>query len=260
MFAPFNTRIVDWNGRRVWLIGASTGIGAALAQTLLARGAQVAMSARNQATLETAAQGSTNAMVMPFDATSPQDWASTHARICAAWGGLDLVIFCAASYQPMHAWELKADEVRSSLETNIGNVYYGLEAVLPTMLAQGHGGLAIVASVAGYVGLPGATLYGPTKAALINLSELLYTELKPKGLDVYLINPGFVKTRLTARNEFPMPALLTTEQAAEAIVRGFGRGRFEIHFPRRFTSVLKVLRQLPYRLSFALIRRALGLR
>ena len=122
------------------------------------------------------------------------------------------------------------------------------------------GGVAIVASVAGYVGLPGATLYGPTKAALINLSELLYTELKPKGLDVYLINPGFVKTRLTARNEFPMPALLTTEQAAQAIVQGFDRGRFEIHFPRRFTSVLKVLRQLPYRLSFALIRRALGLR
>ncbi|QEI04426.1 SDR family NAD(P)-dependent oxidoreductase [Pigmentiphaga aceris] len=259
MFAPFNTRIVDWNGQRVWLIGASTGIGAALAQALLARGARVAMSARSQAGLEQTARGNVHAMVMPFDATNPQEWSSTHDSICNAWDGLDLVIFCAASYQPMHAWELKADEVRASLETNIGNVCYGLEAVLPKMMAKAQGGLAIVASVAGYVGLPGATLYGPTKAALINLAELLYSDLKPKGLDVYLINPGFVKTRLTARNHFSMPALLTTDQAAEAIIKGFGKGKFEIHFPRRFTSVLKVLRQLPYRWRFALIRRTLGL-
>jgi short-subunit dehydrogenase len=259
MLAPFNTRIVDWSGRRVWLIGASSGIGAALAQSLLARGARVAVSARNRAGLEQVARGESRALVMPFDATSPQAWSATHDSICNAWEAIDLVIFCAASYQPLHAWELKADEVRSSLETNVGNVYYGLEAVLPTMMARHGGGLAIVASVAGYVGLPGATLYGPTKAALINLSELLYSELKPHGLDVYLINPGFVKTRLTERNSFTMPALLTPEQAAEAIVRGFGRGRFEIHFPRRFTNVLKLLRQLPYRWRFALIRRALGL-
>lgn len=260
MLAPLNTRITDWKGRRVWLVGASSGIGAALAQTLLARGAKVALSARSRTGLDHVAHQEPNALVLPFNATNPRAWSATHACICDAWGDLDLVIFCAASYQPMHAWELQAEAVRNSLETNIGNVYYGLEAVLPKMLAKRHGGLVIVASVAGYVGLPGATLYGPTKAALINLSELLYAELKQHGLDVYLINPGFVKTRLTERNDFTMPALLTTEQAAAAIVQGLGKGKFEVHFPRRFTNVLKVLRQLPYRWQFALVRRALGLR
>ncbi|HEY4714112.1 MAG TPA: SDR family NAD(P)-dependent oxidoreductase, partial [Aquirhabdus sp.] len=114
-----------------------------------------------------------------------------------------------------------------------------------------------IASVAGYFGLPNASVYGPTKAALINLTEILYSDLHPKGLNVYLINPGFVKTALTDRNTFTMPALQTPQQAADAIWQGMSAGRFEIHFPRRFTQVMKLLQLLPYRWRFSLLERFL---
>jgi short-subunit dehydrogenase len=97
-------------------------------------------------------------------------------------------------------------------------------------------------------------VYGPTKAALINLAEVLYNDLKPSGVSVYLINPGFVKTPLTDQNEFKMPALISSKDAAEQILKGFAKGQFEIHFPKRFTRILKTLRLLPYRLYFALIK------
>jgi short-subunit dehydrogenase len=125
---------------------------------------------------------------------------------------------------------------------------------LPAMLEAKTGGIALVSSVAGYRGLPKAIVYGPTKAALINLAEVLYNDLKPSGISVYLINPGFVKTPLTDQNEFKMPALISSTDAAEQILKGFARGHFEIHFPKRFTRVLKTLRLLPYRLYFALIK------
>lgn len=121
------------------------------------------------------------------------------------------------------------------------------------MLGRSAGGIAIIASVAGWIGLPKASVYGPSKAALINLAEILYSDLHPRGLDVYLINPGFVNTQLTAQNDFDMPALQTPDEAASAILRGIAAGRFEIHFPRRFTLLIKLLRLLPYRIRFALI-------
>ena len=108
--------------------------------------------------------------------------------------------------------------------------------MLPALLAQGHGAIGIVSSVAGYRGLPKALVYGASKAALINFAETLYLDLRPRGLGVYLINPGFVKTPLTDKNEFRMPALITAEEAAAEILAGLRAGRFEIHFPRRFTG------------------------
>lgn len=254
-----NPPITNWAGRRVWLIGASSGIGAALAEDLLARGARVALSARRQPELEQLAHGSGHALVLPFDAADEDAWASAWSILRADWGAVDLVLFCAADYRPYRSWDIRADQVRHTLNVNLGSVYFGLEHILPDMLARGSGGVGIIASLAGYMGLPNATLYGPTKAALINLAELLYYDLAPRGLSVYLINPGFVRTRLTADNDFTMPALQTPRQAADAIVRGMMRGRFEIAFPRRFTGLLKLVRQLPYRLRFALLHRALGL-
>ena len=125
------------------------------------------------------------------------------------------------------------------------------------MLARGGGGIALVASVAGYMGLPNASSYGPSKAALINLAEILYGDLHPKGLNVYLINPGFVKTELTEKNNFAMPGLQTPVQAAIAILRGMRAGHFEIHFPWRFTTIMKLVQHLPYRWRFALFSRFL---
>ena len=133
-----------------------------------------------------------------------------------------------------------------------------LDAVLPMLRAQGHGHLSLVASVAGYRGLPNALAYGPSKAALQHLAETLYLDLRPEGIGVSVINPGFVATLLTAGNRFNMPALLTPEQAAQAIVHGWAKGRFDIHFPKRFTLWLKLLRHMPHSVYFAAVQRATG--
>ena len=107
--------------------------------------------------------------------------------------------------------------------------------------------------------MPTSLAYGPSKAALTNFTETLYLDLRPKGVSVYLVNPGFVKTPLTDRNAFEMPALISVEQAVSQMLRGFARGEFEIHFPKRFTRLMKLLRILPYRLFFPLVHRITGL-
>lgn len=252
---PLNRRIRDWAGLRVWLIGASSGIGAALATEALAAGARVALSARRSERLQAVAAGHPQALVAPFDILDHQSWALRYEQVCSSFGGIDLVVFCAADYHPERSWEVDPEQAARMLAVNLGSVYTGLSTVLPDMLARGSGGIAIVASVAGYLGLPNASVYGPSKAALINLAELLYVDLRPRGLSVYLINPGFVQTALTARNDFSMPALQTPQAAARAIRRGLASGRFEIHFPRRFTLALKLLRWMPYRLRFGLMSR-----
>jgi short-subunit dehydrogenase len=138
---------------------------------------------------------------------------------------------------------------------NLTGTLRGVATVLPDFLARGQGGIALVASVAGYMGLPKSLVYGPTKAALINFAESLYIDVKPKGLDVCIINPGFVATPLTAQNDFEMPALMTPEAAAEKIIQGLERGDYEIHFPKRFTCVLRLIRRLPDRLRLAVLAR-----
>jgi short-subunit dehydrogenase len=139
---------------------------------------------------------------------------------------------------------------------NYVGALYLLDAVLPALLAQGSAHISLVGSVAGYRGLPNSLAYGPSKAALIHLAEALYLDLRDKGVGVSIINPGFVQTPLTANNDVSMPALLTPQQAATAILKGWAAGAFEIHFPKRFTLGLKLLRLLPYRAYFALVGRA----
>jgi len=255
LFSPANRPIRDWPARKVWVVGASTGIGAALARELLSRGARVVLSARGEERLREVAAGHARASVRPLDATDAAGWLAIAAEVHTDADPVDLLVYCAADYHPQRVWTVHAAEVDATVAVNLNGAYYGLEAVLPRMVALGRGGVALVASVAGYVGLPGAAVYGPTKAALINLAELTYCEVASRGVGMYLVNPGFVATRLTAKNRFYMPALRTPEQAAEAIVRGFEQGRFEIHFPRRFTLALKLLRILPQRLRLMLLSR-----
>ena len=256
---PLNPKIAAWKDRRVWLVGASTGIGAALARALLARGAQVAVSARSAGRLRALVAGRGEALVLPLDVTKPDDFSGAHARIVKAWGGVDLAVYLAGTYQPTRAWELTVERARAHVEANLMGAYHMLPVVLPDLLARGSGSVALVSSVAGYRGLPNSLCYGPTKAAMINLAETLYLDLAPKGIGVCVINPGFVETPMTARNEFKMPALMTPEAAAAEIVKGLERGQFEIHFPRRFTSWLKLLRQLPYVAYFPGVRKFTGL-
>lgn len=257
MFAPMNPPVRDWAGLRIWVVGASSGIGAALARQALEAGARVALSARRTDALADVAGGHPHACIAPLDVLSHQAWRTQHARVTEAFGGIDLLVFCVAEYRPERCWDIDDEQAEHTVRTNLASVYTALGTALPDMLARGSGGIALVASVAGYVGLPGAPVYGPAKAALINLAEILYSELRPKGLSVYLINPGFVRTGLTDKNDFAMPALQMPEDAAREIWTGIARGRFEIHFPRRLTTPLKLLRLLPFRWRFALFQRFL---
>lgn len=256
-----NPVIADWSTQRVWVIGASSGIGEATAEVLLRQGARVAVSARKRAALEALAAkfDAAQSLVLPLDLTQPGAAAPLLDDIVSAWGGIDLVLFFAGTHKPVRAWELEARTARELFDVNVLGVVDGLSSVIPRLLKQGRGAVGIVSSVAGYRGLPTALVYGATKAALINLAETLYLDLAPRGIGVYLINPGFVKTPLTANNEFRMPALIGAGQAALEIVRGLERGQFEIHFPKRFTRWLKLLRMLPYRWYFYLVHKLTGL-
>lgn len=250
-----NPPLDDWRGRHVWIIGASSGIGAATARLLLERGAHVALSARRRDALEQVAAGAPLALLAPLDVTDLASVRGAAELLRAAWPRVDLVLLVAGGYNEMRADSFDLAAANALIDLNLRGVYNCLDLVLPLLLRQGGGGLGIVASVAGYGGLPKALVYGPTKAALINLSESLYFDLRPKGVAVYQINPGFVDTPLTAANDFAMPALMRPDAAARALLRGIERGRFHIHFPRRFSNCLRLARLLPYRLYFWLLRK-----
>lgn len=250
-----NRPLRDWNEQRVWIIGASSGIGRALAEALLARGARVAVSARREDALRALAAAAPKATVMAFDLTDRSAYERAQDDLYRTWGGIDLVVFCAGAYEPMRAWELDPARLDQLLDINLRAPMAAAAQLIPLLLKQGGGAVAFVASVAGYRGLPKAAGYGPTKAALINFAETLYLDLAPRGISVFLINPGFVATPMTAGNDFAMPALISPQEAAGKIIAGFARGSFEIHFPRRFTHWLKLLRLLPYWLYFSLVRR-----
>ena len=253
-----NPPIRDWHGQRVWLVGASSGIGLALAELLHAQGASVILSARKREALEAFVQSHPGSIALPLDVTDHAAVVQA-AQVALAEGPLDMVCFCAGYYQAMRATTIDLPDLLRHHNVNTVGALHVLDAVMPALLARGRGHISLISSVAGFRGLPNSLAYGPTKAALINLAETLYLDLHDHGLGVSLINPGFVDTPLTAQNEFHMPALITPEQAAQAIVQGWSNGDFEIHFPKRFTRILKFLRLLPYTLYFAAIRRLLRL-
>ena len=253
-----NPAIRDWRGKRVWLLGASTGIGAALAQELLQRGAMVALSGRKEALLRQVAGDAAGALVLPCDALYPVSLQLVCETLVESWGSIDVALYLAADYQPMRAWELDLDVASRMIDVNLRGAVAFASCVVPCLLKQGSGQIGFVASVAGYGGLPKSLIYGPTKAALINFAEALFLDLGPKNIGVRVVNPGFVATPLTAANDFKMPALMTPEAAALATLDGFAGGAFEIDFPKRFTRVMKLVSMLPYRIYFPLVRRITG--
>ena len=258
-----NPRIEDWSGKVAWLVGASTGIGRATASALHGAGARVVVSARGREALDRFVAEHPGSQAIALDATDREAMRAAAAQIVARQGGIDLAMYCAGTYAAMRATAFDLDVALRHVQVNHVGALVMLDAVLPPMLAQarsGRGGhLSLVSSVAGFRGLPQSLAYGPTKAALINLAETMYLDLSPLQLGVSLINPGFVETPLTAGNEFTMPALIGPEEAAAQILRGWRRGEFEIHFPKRFTLWLKALRHLGYGAYFAAVRRSTGL-
>ena len=257
-FGPLNPPQRDWQGRTVWIVGASSGIGRATASALHHAGARVIVSARSEQALLEFARQHPGALALPLDAADRAAVLDASQSILAV-GPLDMVVYCAGYYREQRAVQFDLDQMLRHQQVNYVGALHVLAAVLPHFLARQSGHISLVSSVAGYRGLPKSLAYGPTKAALINLAETLYLDLQDQRIGVSLICPGFVATQLTAQNEFEMPALITPEQSAQAILRGWARGRFELHFPRRFTLVMKLLRLLPFRLYRNLVRRATGL-
>lgn len=253
-----NPPIAPWPGKTVWLVGASSGIGLATAEALHAQGARVFVSARNAGALEAFTAAHPGATSLPLDVSDPAALKAA-AQLVLTAGPLDLVLYCAGYYQAQRATEYKLAEMLRHDDINYRGALHVLDAVLPHFLARKAGHISLISSVAGYGGLPQSLAYGPTKAALNNLAETLYMDLKDNNIGVSLICPGFVQTPLTAGNHFTMPALITPAQAAAAILQGWEAGRFDIHFPKRFTLWMKALRLLPYPAYFAAVRKFTGL-
>lgn len=255
---PHNLPINDWRGKIVWLVGASSGIGRATAHALHAQGAKVTVSARSLSALELFAREHAGTTVLAMDVADAASVEAAAQSVLAA-GPPDLVLYCAGYYKEMRATEFDLTDMLRHNQVNYVGALYLLAAVLPHFLARKEGHISLVSSVAGYRGLPKSLAYGPTKAALSNLAETLYLDLKDTHIGVSLICPGFVETPLTSQNKFTMPGLIKPEQAAQEILSGWGKGEFEIHFPKRFTFLMKALALLPPILYFPVIRKFTGL-
>ena len=234
---------MDLKDRTAWVVGASSGIGAATARELVSRGARVAISARREDQLAQVA-GSLM-LVVPADVTDAQGLRAAADRVRTELGPIDLVVLNAGDWQQMHATSWDTDVFRRHVEVNLVGMSNGIGAVLPEMIARGSGVIAGVASVAGYRGMAKSEAYGATKAGQINLLEALRGQVARTGVHVTTICPGFVRTEMTQGNDFPMPFIVEADEAARAVCDGLERERNEIVFPKRMAVVMKAARLVP---------------
>ncbi len=234
---------MEWQGKRYWLGGASEGLGAALAAKLSAAGAEVILSARNEDRLHEVAKSLPGkSQVIPVDVSDRQS-VETAAQ---AAGEIDGMIFLAGIYWPIGAKEWNADQIEAMADVNFTGAIRVLGACVPQMVARDAGHIVITGSLSGFRGLPGAIGYAPSKAGVMALAESLHADLWRTGVRVQLANPGFIKTRLTEKNDFRMPFLMTPEQAAQEMFELMcDEGAFERNFPRMFSWVFRLSRFLP---------------
>tara|TARA_B100001750_G_scaffold60153_1_gene47699 strand:- start:5399 stop:6154 length:756 start_codon:yes stop_codon:yes gene_type:complete len=245
------------NGKYIWVIGASSGIGLELAKELARKGAILALSARREEKLKKLLEdlsGDKHIMV-PLDISDAGAVKNAQKTILKSFPQIDSVICMAAIYSADKEKNTSPDFIQKTLLVNIGGAFNVVESLKPQFKKQGHGQIALCASVAGYRGLPNGQPYSATKAALINYGESLKVELESDNIDVKIICPGFVKTDLTAENDFRMPMIMDADSAAKEIVKGISSNKFQIDFPKRFTTILKVLRAVPYILFFPIARK-----
>lgn len=249
--------ISDWHNKTVWIIGASSGIGYALAVALSERGARLILTARRENELNTlAGKLGSNVSVLAIDISDDAAIDSALVDIKQHHQRIDCVLCLAGAYEPTKIADLDYTSQRLVIDTNLHGTINIIRHVLPVMKAQNNGLIAIYGSVAGYNGLPAGQPYSASKAALINFAESLRLESEDDNIDIKIINSGFVDTPLTQKNTFNMPMMVSTESAADSIIKGLGRKAFEIHFPRKFTYLMKLLRLLPYWLYFLISGRA----
>lgn len=237
--------------KKVWIIGASSGIGAALAHELSRRGANLILSARRNNELERVSSGlSASTVIAPVDVSD----AKGLKKIAQEHGPFDCVIFLAALYNPGLVENMNLDESSLMVDINIKGALNTIDAVYPVMRQAHKGQIVLCGSVAGYCGLPNSQPYSLTKAAIMSLAQSLRIEAEQHNIDIKLISPGFVRTPLTDKNNFDMPMIMEPEEAARIIADGLTASAFEIHFPRRFTWIVKLLSILPYPLFFRITR------
>jgi short-subunit dehydrogenase len=241
------------NWQVVWITGASTGIGRDVAIKLAAAGAKVAVSARNATKLAELEALSPNIKAYQLDVTDLAATKVVAANIERDLGPIDLAILNAGVWYPMGLKDYNPATIAAAMAVNFTGLTHGLAPLLPAMTKRKSGHIAIVSSVAGYRGLPIAISYAPTKAAAISLAETLYLELRDQNVKVTVINPGFVDTDMTKINKFPMPFMITCDDAANRIIAGLKTGRFEVVFPRRMALLAKFTRLMPYWMFFAFI-------
>lgn len=243
---------------RVWITGGSSGIGEALAREYAAAGATVYLTARDRVRLDAlVGELGPRAHSLPADVTDPAALSAALTSLDAHGGPPDLVILNAGTYSPMGLDNFALEPVRALFELNVFAVLHALELLLPGMRARGRGHIAVVSSLAGQIGLPYAGPYSASKAALERICQALRPEMECAGLRLSVVSPGFVRTPLTALNDFPMPFLVPPEKAARVIRCGLDAGHYQIRFPRRMSAVMWLLAALPESLSLPLRRRML---
>ncbi len=247
-----------------WVTGASSGIGRQLVLDLAREGYSVAATARNREKLdELAAEGKAlkgRVVAFPCDVTDEQAMRKTVEAIEAELGPVVLAVFNAGTYFPARGAALEAGSFTMSYQINVLGVVYGLVPLVELMRERGRGQVAIIGSATAYRGLPLASAYGATKAALNYMAEALKFDLDKMNIRIQMINPGFVETPLTKNNKFAMPALMSVAHASERIAYGLKTGGFEVAFPRRLTIFLKLIHLFPYPLYFWFVNWAMGLR
>lgn len=235
--------MTDWQGKRYWLVGASEGLGAALAAKLSAAGAEVILSARNEERLaQVAASLPGRSRIVPVDVSDTASVTAAAEHV----GEIDGMVYLAGVYWPMPSTEWNAEQAEAMADINFTGAIRVLGQVVPQMVARDAGHIVITGSLSGFRGLPGAMGYAASKAGTMALAESLRADLWRTGVRVQLANPGFIKTRLTDKNTFKMPFLMTPEQAAQEMFELMcDEGAFARHFPRLFSYVFRLSRFLP---------------
>ena len=241
------------NQKKIWITGASSGIGKAVAEKFASEGWMVAASARRQEILNKMAENQ-NIFAYPLDVTQKENVTKTFNNIIEDFKNVDICLFCSGTYDPKLEQEINIEQNKFVMETNYFGVLNCIKAVETYFKDKKSGQISIVSSVAAYRGLPNSSGYGPSKAALTNLTESIYFDFKKHNVKISLVSPGFIKTPLTDKNEFPMPFIRSPEFAADKIFQGLTKKNiFEVHFPLGLTLTLKFLRILPYKLYLFLI-------
>jgi NADP-dependent 3-hydroxy acid dehydrogenase YdfG len=226
----------EFKGKRYWLVGASEGLGLALAKLLSEAGAELVLSARNEDSLKAAVASLPGpATYMLVDVSSSDSVTAAAARL----PDLDGVVFLAGVYWPMRAQDWNAEQAEAMANINFTGCLRVVGAALPQMVARNQGHIVITGSLSGFRGLPGAIGYAASKAGTMVLAESLYADLRKSGVTIQLANPGFIRTRLTAKNDFTMPFILEPEAAALIMYRHMQSGGFKVSFPTLFSWLFR---------------------